>query len=291
MRVPLFGSCCGGVSELGEVVNEADESPFEANLVEPAQAELPEAARLFDLSEHRLDHLLAQPVSAAPSGAPDLSRHDGNQANWLGLAGAGSCGTMLLPAGGDIAGDAAPGELGEVLVRAVAGIGRSFLRQAAGIGLDGVEQGRELVLIARRIAERAGNDDLVVGIDRGLGIVALDEAVLGAQDAAVRVGEVALRLILGERVLGWLLARRGGAPPSSPSRGSPARCRASASSAALAARIFASRCALSATQSGISSPRRAAPCWRSSALSACAACASQRCTSPASAASFVVIRP
>src|SRR6185437_1129834 len=36
-------------------------------------------------------------------------------------------------------------------------------------------------------------------IDRGLGVVALDVTVLGLQDAAFRVGEIALRLAVGLR--------------------------------------------------------------------------------------------
>src|SRR5580700_9252818 len=37
-------------------------------------------------------------------------------------------------------------------------------------------------------------DDLGLAIDRRLGVVALDVAILGLQDAALRIGEVALRL-------------------------------------------------------------------------------------------------
>jgi len=67
------------------------------------------------------------------------------------------------------------------------------VRIAAQIGLDSIEQRSELVLIAAIVAERVRHDDLRVSIDRGLCIVALDVAVLGLEDAAFGIGEVALR--------------------------------------------------------------------------------------------------
>jgi hypothetical protein len=48
------------LGELEEVVGGANDCPFGAD-VEAAQQELAEAARLFDLPEHRLGQLLAQP--------------------------------------------------------------------------------------------------------------------------------------------------------------------------------------------------------------------------------------
>jgi hypothetical protein len=53
-------------------VGGADKSPLGAHLFEAAQQELAESARLFDLSEHRLGQLLAQPVGAGVSGGLDL---------------------------------------------------------------------------------------------------------------------------------------------------------------------------------------------------------------------------
>jgi hypothetical protein len=52
-------------------------------------------------------------------------------------------------------------------------------------------------------------------IDRRLGIVALDEAVLGLLEAALGVGEVALRLVVRGRLAGGLglrFERRLGGP-------------------------------------------------------------------------------
>src|SRR5579883_2040749 len=142
------------------------------------------------------------------------------------------------------------------------------------MGLDGVEQRRELRLIAAVIVEGVRHDDLRRRIDRSLRVVALDVAVLGLQDAAVRIGEIALRLAVG------LALRR---------RWRPAAPFAAFGDALLlglvpAARIFSSRFSLSATHSGISSPRLS-PKSLSSSASAASAALSQRSTSASSSAS------
>ena len=63
------------VSELEKIVGGADKSPLGAHFFEAAQQELAEAARLFDLSEHRLGQLFAQPVGAGVSAGLDLGAH------------------------------------------------------------------------------------------------------------------------------------------------------------------------------------------------------------------------
>jgi hypothetical protein len=63
------------VSELEKIMGGADKSPLGAHLFEAAQQELAESARLFDLSEHRLGQLLAQPVGAGVSAGLDLGAH------------------------------------------------------------------------------------------------------------------------------------------------------------------------------------------------------------------------
>src|SRR4029077_18731131 len=132
----------------------------------------------------------------------------------------------------------------------------------------------QLVLVAGALRQAMRHDDLGLAIDRRLRVVALDVSVLGLQDAALVIGEVALRLAvglgrrrrwrlavllatfgnplgLGRRAAPLLFLRRGLRPPPS----SSAAAFASASSSALAARIFSSRFCLLATHSGISSPR------------------------------------
>jgi hypothetical protein len=53
------------LSELQDIVGEADEAPLGGGLLDAAQQELAEAARLLDLSEHRLGQLLAQAIGLA----------------------------------------------------------------------------------------------------------------------------------------------------------------------------------------------------------------------------------
>jgi hypothetical protein len=46
-------------------MGDADKAPFVFDLVEPAQEELTESSRLFDLSEDRFGQLLAETVATA----------------------------------------------------------------------------------------------------------------------------------------------------------------------------------------------------------------------------------
>jgi hypothetical protein len=156
-------------------VGGADHRPFGPHFLDPPQQELAELSRLFDLSEHRLDHLLAQPVTAAMAGTSEPGRHPGEQRAGLGRPlGGGGPGSVLLSSGRDVALDPPPAERAKIGRRAVAGIGRCFVRIAAQIGLDAVEQRSQLRLIVAVVAERMRDDDLLLRVDRGLRVVALD---------------------------------------------------------------------------------------------------------------------
>ncbi len=102
----------------------ADQHPFVFYLVQPAQQELPEPARLLDLPEHRLDGLLAQPIRTVVALAGQLLRHGRKSAALLGLAGGGRRGAVLLPAGRDKPVDLAFFQTLQIVVRSIAGIGR-----------------------------------------------------------------------------------------------------------------------------------------------------------------------
>src|SRR3981189_3472445 len=94
-----------------------------------------------------------------------------------------------------IALDPASDERAKIGLRAIARIGRCFIRVLPEIGFYGIEQWCKLRLIARRVGQRVRHDDLTGAIDGGLCVVALDEAVFGRHHAAVGIGEVALRLV------------------------------------------------------------------------------------------------
>jgi len=100
---------------------------------------------------------------------------------------------VLLSSGGDVALDPSPDQRAEIGRRAVACIGRYFVRIATQIGLGGVEQRSELRLIVAVVAERVRDNDLFLRIDGCLRVISLDVAILGLEDAAVGIREVALR--------------------------------------------------------------------------------------------------
>ena len=66
MASPL-GGC-----EFEEVIGGADHGPFLSDLCEGSEEELPEASCRLDVTEYRLDDLLAQAVSAAVAGTARL---------------------------------------------------------------------------------------------------------------------------------------------------------------------------------------------------------------------------
>ena len=58
-----------------EIVGGADHGPLGTYFLDAAQQKLAEAACLFDLSEHRLDHLLSQSVRRFEAAVVDLFAH------------------------------------------------------------------------------------------------------------------------------------------------------------------------------------------------------------------------
>jgi hypothetical protein len=118
--------------------------------------------RLWAVANHRpfgLDHpqspttlaarsvriLLAEPVAAAIAGAPD--GHRGGERAGLGPPFAGSAlGSALLSPDGDVA-DPSPTQRAKIGARALACVDRGFVRIASQVGLDDIEQRRELRLI------------------------------------------------------------------------------------------------------------------------------------------------
>src|ERR1700738_4968113 len=79
--------------------------------------------------------------------------------------------------------------------------------------VDVIEPWGELILIALAVGQAVRDDDLRRAIHRSLRVVGLNEPVLALQDAALRIGEVALRLAVRGaarrlRLLARLLASR-----------------------------------------------------------------------------------
>src|SRR4029077_2329516 len=126
----------GGASEFGEVVGDADERPFRLDLLDAAQQELSEASRLLDLTKDRLDDLLAQSVTAAPSRPLQLLPHGLRQRPGAVSFGVGR---MLGASGRKIGADSACRQGCQVRFAAVTGIGGGFFGLAAEIVFDGID--------------------------------------------------------------------------------------------------------------------------------------------------------
>ena len=80
--------------------------------------------------------------------------------------------TAVHLAGGDEGLDRSSGERFQVGLRAVAGVGGDFSWMATQILVHQVDHGNQLRRIRRHVVEVGSDDDLVLGIDRRLGVVA-----------------------------------------------------------------------------------------------------------------------
>src|SRR5215204_2376105 len=251
------------LGELEQVVGGADHRPFASHLIKASKEELSEASGMFDLAKDRLDDLLAQSVAAAPAGTFELSGHS---LHARALAPSPFAGGIRLPVLGparcQVSVDPAAGQMRQISLTAISGVGREFLGVGPQNFARSSQQRLEGTPVGRTGLEALGDDDLMGAIHRNLGIVALQNAGSRRLDAAVGIGEVALRAF-GRTAVGAALGPTGplhhARGPGPSSSGSGGGALASASSTALAARMRSSRAALLATQSGISSPRRSAP--------------------------------
>src|SRR5258707_6382282 len=76
-----------------------------------------------------------------------------------------------------------------------------MLRFAAEIVLGGLDQGHQLALMVAALGQFVRDNDLGACVNGGLGVIGLNEAILRLHGAAIRIGEVALRL--GIRLVRW----------------------------------------------------------------------------------------
>src|SRR6185312_8580154 len=146
----------GGLCELDEVVGGADQRPLGPHFLDAPQQELAEAPCLLDLSEHRLDDLLPQPIPASPSSPLELGAHRQGERAALAAPFRWAIGTPR----GDAGGDAARAECREVGLAQIAAVGRYLDRRAAQVGGDVVDERHDLPVIARRLDQAVGEDDL-----------------------------------------------------------------------------------------------------------------------------------
>src|SRR5829696_2551888 len=116
------------LGELEQVVGGADHRPFASHLIKASKEELSEASGMFDLAKDRLDDLLAQSVAAAPAGTFELSGHS---LHARALAPSPFAGGIRLPVLGparcQISVDPAAGQMRQISLTAISGVGREFL--------------------------------------------------------------------------------------------------------------------------------------------------------------------
>src|SRR5882762_920209 len=181
--------------EFEEVVGGADHRPLASDLVETTQRELSEASSVLDLTKDGLDDLFAQAIAAAPASPFELGGHGGNTRAGAPPFAAAAWVIVPGPAGGDEAIDPATGQMSQIGFRAETCVGGHFFGIGAKHGACRAQQWLEAACIGRAGLQALGDDDLMCSIDRDLSVVARNHTGLDRLDAAVRIGEVALRAI------------------------------------------------------------------------------------------------
>ncbi len=198
-EVPLSAHSHGFLhfGELQQDVNHTDQAPLALNIREPAQQELPEPARLLDLSKDRFGQGLAKPITAPPTRSCQLRTHCRDARAFRAAASQRIGIAVPLSAGGDVSIDAMASQHREVALGAVTGIGGKLIRLPTGVRLDLLEHRLELTHIGGAVADALCDDHRRLGVHGRLRVVGLHEllAALG-HDLALGIGEVALSLRL-----------------------------------------------------------------------------------------------
>ena len=208
---PLAGTLASSTQAgpaLEPIVGRTAERPFSARLPHPAQQELPIAAALLDLAEHRLDNRFAPSVAPSSARRAEGAAHPigHRQSRWRSSLKSYRHGLVVKLAVRRDQGPAAQGGAGrDVGLAAIARVPSHGPGDRFGIGEYLGEHRRGVLLVIRLISDVGGHNNLGSRIDGRLAVVPLHDTPLGVRrrhDPALRVGEVALGLRMGHRAEG-----------------------------------------------------------------------------------------
>ncbi len=201
-RISFLLSMAEGV-HLQYVVRQANQRPFAAHLLQPAQEKPSHPAPLFDLTKHRLDDPLALGVNLRSSPRlqfafhplqPRCSPPQGSALRWrwslpvlVFLRGDVSL-NLVLRRGGRF-------QRLQILLRTIAAVGQHLLWPLPRLLLDRFEQRLQLLFVVRRLRHRLPHDQLTDPLHRRLRVVGLQEPVAAFHDARFRIAEVVLILV------------------------------------------------------------------------------------------------
>ncbi len=197
-RVVRGGLCphfCSGGNQRGhppEVQCCADEFPLGAYTLKAAQAELAEPQHALDPAVGRLGDPLALAIGGASRGGLHLRGHGRGVRQPRGIDG------RVLLAFAPQGHNQIDRRIAQVVLAAIARVGQTQRGQRAQVLLDRIDHRQQPVGIGCRVVQFRSHDDVRSLVHRRLRVVAGVEAAAGAlHDAAVRVGEVLLRLVFG----------------------------------------------------------------------------------------------
>ena len=174
-----------------------DQSPFAADLIDAAQQELPEAARLFDLSKHGFDDGFATGIDGAACCGHQLAFHPVHRRVRLRYRPPRTRRrrliVFLLPSR-YIEIDFLERRLTPILLRTVTAIGQHLAHLLSRLPFHSIDYRQQLVLVVGLLCQGRRHDQAERRFYRDLRIVGLHEPIRPLHDPRLRIGEVMLRI-------------------------------------------------------------------------------------------------
>ena len=174
--------------------------PFTADLRESPEQEAREAHRCLDLAEDGLDDLFPQTIATSAAGSSEFLLHRRHaSAAWTLAHRRRLAVSMLDAARRDVRRHVASSTREQIRLGDVAIVRRDLSGLTTGVEANLSEHLIEERSVVLRRVDLGSDNDLALGIDGGLRVVALHVSVAGLEDAALRIGEVSLRLRVWKR--------------------------------------------------------------------------------------------
>lgn len=185
--------------QLEQVVGGVHQGPLPVHLLQAPQPEAIQSTFSFEKAKHSFHDCPAHGVDRPAWLGAETAVHQAScvevfrppAPQWPGLL------AVLLPAGGDV-GIQVPVLTGLKVVTATEShVRREHRWQLAAVDLDSLQHQQQVHGVGGLDVNADGHYDLMVGINCGLGIVALNTAIASLEDVAAGVGEIPLGLGLG----------------------------------------------------------------------------------------------
>src|SRR2546421_395481 len=182
-------------------MSQTDQQPFSFDLFQPAQEKLPEAAQMFNMSEHRLDDYLASVVQRASGWTLQLLPHLCSD------TAIGGSDRRLNFVRLHIQVDPLECFITEHCTAEISSISQNYFRHLSEVLFYFLYSWSQLLLVIGRLHHSSGDNNLRLGINGDLAVIGL-HVVSGGRvhhQPRIRISQVALRLRSRDCLAGFRL--------------------------------------------------------------------------------------